>query len=407
MTASSVTRQDHPHQQRQVYPSDDPPTQASGLPFIINFVFASALFFDLFWYASHIYRHRPLTVMISPEVVEWLISFTWGAVVLYLGRPLVRGRLDIITNPAPYLPTEVSRIFLKWSTVAVLMVVYFAIHYTIKSVDVLRLVYHNHGESSITEPPKVVIAGVRYYFNDRSLSVFDAPSNGTTIAVTGRHNLYHAEFQSTDPSRWWRFRKAEDLSFFQPRDLKVDIVGSSDQDVGSFTVRYASDERLADQCAIIFPHAIGDTDACAVVVHNIMDSLTATPEGGGWRREQQNKVRYGDTTYKYSYSPGADENNLRIEVPTGLIASSPNTAFGQFRIAGEQARREMATDFARDIGAIGFEGGLVRTLFNTPELRESLEGSSVIGRCAGVCEGYPVAWQTSRRQRRRTDRATA
>ena len=350
------------------------------MPLLCNFLIGFALFFVFQYYFHHVLRYRPIPSA-THEFFEWLIAFCWGAFILYLGLPILKGKAAIITNPTKYVRDQVSTFFLGWLPFFVMAGLVILIAFAIAfSGLTLRLVHHSD-EMGSRLSPIVLAGGNRHHFLDHSISLFDLDTDTSSapILVIGRHDLYRVELSASDPRFLRLFPRREDLSFFHPHDLTIVFFTSDNERIGEFTLDYDGSRGLAEECLTYLAQAEGGGEMCTSLVRRVMHRLPATPRGG-WRADaERDTVIYDNRTFSYEYKIGVS-NTLHITVPTARssIANNPPRAFEEFLNSTVATREEDVREFQNDITAASTRErkGWFHDLFGAPSLLGSLRGTS-------------------------------
>ncbi len=348
--------------------------QYPGLPFVLCFVLGCIVFFELYWSFAH-YPQLVQHGAVTRHQIGWWLSFAWGAFVLYVGQPIVKGKLSILTTPRRYLSDHSVAIFLQARTALSMFIAAGLLYVAIFFSPMVHLVYDTH--ASVRSPrPSVLAAGHVRYFTNGTISLY--PEEADNVLVTDGSGVYTLALRPTDARRMIPFftHKEIDVSRVLPTQrLVVKILDH--REAWLFTIRF--DDSDIDQAAVTPGTPGSGVSTWRELVDTILTEL-ATDSVVRLLAKRDGVLTIGSRVYQYKYGVGTSENTLEIIMPQvqSVIATQPISALG---VLGGMSPDERDADievFARDISGLSPDSreGLFLDLLQAPTVATSLRGTT-------------------------------
>ena len=345
--------------------------QYPGFPFVLSFILGCIVFYQLQWAFAH-YPQLPRQSPFTRQQLTWWLSFAWGAFALYVGQPIVKGRLRIFTRPTEYVTDQVIAQFLSWKIVVLL----FGLSSTLSVFFMFFPMIHITHDADVAggEPPIVIAGGHPRHFADGVVSVGIEHANN--IVLVGERGVYRLDVRPDDIARAVPFFThkivgATELVPSQP--LAITIVTTE----GEPHLQVRSDDYMGN-AALGRSTLATYMDEWFDVVDTILGQLSADP-AVRLRVNVTDTLDYRGRSYDFSYSLGGTENELRIVVPTiqSVIGNRPTSALEELRQMSSEEREEDIALFEGDLD--GFSPKKREEVFSdllqAQRLRERLRGT--------------------------------
>ncbi len=345
--------------------------QYPGLPFVFCFLLGCIVFYQLQWAFDH-YPQLPRQSPFTRQQLTWWLSFAWGAFALYVGQPIVKGRLRIFTHPTKYVTDQVIAQFLSWRIVLVLFGCSLAICVSILSFPMIHITHD--ADTAGGEQPIVIAGGHPRHFVDGVVSISNEYVGN--IVLIGERGVYRIDVRSEDVERAVPFFThktigATELVPSQP--LAIAIVTTDDRP----HLQVRSDDYMGTAAFGRSMTALY-MDDWFEVVDTILDKLSADP-AVRLRVNRNDSLVYKGRSYNFSYSLGETENELRIVVPTiqSAIGNRPIWALEALRRMSPEERERDIAQFESDVRVLSPEKReeVFSDLLQAPKLRERLRGT--------------------------------